>query len=131
MWILANCSWILIFIQAIFCIYISFTCSLFFSPFLSVSFSFLFRFFFLPTKCLSICSSPQEIINRCLTNMNQYLTGIENQFYKLLVKLVKYWLGIGLWRLNIDLLIFLPKFNWYLTGTNQYILEANFIDKIG
>lgn len=63
--------------------------------------------------------------------MNQYLTGIENQFYKLLVKLVKYWLGIGLWRLNIDLLIFLPKFNWNLTGTNQYILEANFIDKIG
>lgn len=63
--------------------------------------------------------------------MNQYLTGIENRFYKLLVKLVKYWLSIGLWRLNIDLLIFLPKFNWYLTGTNQYILEANFIDKIG
>ena len=43
--------------------------------------------------------------------MNQYLTDTKNQFYKVLVILVKYWLSISLYwldRLNIGLLIFLP-----------------------
>ena len=44
-----------------------------------------------------------------LTNITRYLTNTENQFYKILVILVKYWLSIGLYRLyrlDIGLLIF-------------------------
>ena len=46
-----------------------------------------------------------------LTNINQYLTDTENQFYKVSVILVKYWLSIDLYRLhrlNIGLFRFLP-----------------------
>ena len=42
---------------------------------------------------------------------NQYLTDTENQFYKVSIFLVKYWLSIGLYQLywlNISLLRFLP-----------------------
>ena len=45
-----------------------------------------------------------------LTNNNQYLTDTENQFYKVSVILVKYWLSISLYRLywlNISLFNFL------------------------
>ena len=40
--------------------------------------------------------------------MNQYLTDTENQFYKVLVTSVKYWLSISLYWLNKGLLRFLP-----------------------
>ena len=42
------------------------------------------------------------------------------QFYELLVTLVKYW---------FTQIFVLVIFNWYLTDTNQYILETN-ISKI-
>ena len=51
---------------------------------------------------------PHEKINRCLTDINRCLTDTENQFYKVLVVSVKYWLSIGLYRLNIGLPRFLP-----------------------
>ena len=47
---------------------------------------------------------PHQKINRCLTDINRYLTDTENQFYKVLVVSVKYRLSIGLYplhRLNI------------------------------
>ena len=47
---------------------------------------------------------PHEKINRCLTDISRYLTDTENQFYKISVVSVKYWL----YRLNIGLLRFLP-----------------------
>ena len=50
-------------------------------------------------------------INQCLTNINRYLTNTGNQFYKILVILVKFRLSISLHRLyllNISLLRFLP-----------------------
>ena len=56
-------------------------------------------------------SSLHEKINRYLTDINRYLTDTENQLYKLLVILAKYWLSIGLYQLyqlNIGLLRFLP-----------------------
>ena len=56
--------------------------------------------------------------------MSRYLTNTENQLYKESVVSVKYWLSIGLYRLSIGLLRFLP-FKRYLTNTNQYILKIN------
>ena len=46
-----------------------------------------------------------------LTDINQYLTNTENQFNKVLVKSVEYWLIIGLYQLyqlNIGLMTLLP-----------------------
>ena len=39
---------------------------------------------------------PHEKIDRGLIDINQCLTDTENQFYKVLVISVKYWLSIGL-----------------------------------
>ena len=53
------------------------------------------------------------MFNQYLSNLidiNRYLTDTENQFYKVLVISVKYWLSMGLYRLdrfNIGLLRFL------------------------
>ena len=74
---------------------------------------------------VALISCPHEKVNRCLTdvnrcltdilkkenNINRYLTNTENQFYKISVISIKYRLSIGLYRLyrlNIDLLRFLP-----------------------
>ena len=46
-----------------------------------------------------------------LTNVNQYLTDTENQFYKASFIWVKYWLSVGLYwlyQLNIGLPTSLP-----------------------
>ena len=66
--------------------------------------------------------SNQYFLN--LTNINQYLTDTENQFYKILVISVKYWFT------QISTLLI---FNQYLnlTDTDRYILEINITGKIG
>ena len=51
---------------------------------------------------------PHEKINRCLTDINRYLTDTKNQFYKVSVISVKYRSSIGLYRSNIGLPRFLP-----------------------
>ena len=62
---------------------------------------------------------------------NQYLTDAENQFYKILVILVKYWLSISLyWLYRVTQISTLVIFNQYLTDTKQYILETDIISKI-
>ena len=62
---------------------------------------------------------------------NQYLTEAENQFYKILVILVKYWLSISLyWLYRVTQISTLVIFNQYLTDTKQYILESDIIGKI-
>ena len=62
---------------------------------------------------------------------NQYLTDAENQFYKILVILVKYWLSISLyWLYRVTQISTLVIFNQYLTDTKQYILETDIIGKI-
>ena len=61
---------------------------------------------------------------------NQYLTDAENQFYKILVILVKYWLSISLyWFYRVTQISTLVIFNQYLTDTKQYILETDIISK--
>ena len=61
---------------------------------------------------------------------NQYLTDAENQFYKILVILVKYWLSISLyWLYRVTQISTLVIFNQYLTDTKQYILETDIISK--
>ena len=61
---------------------------------------------------------------------NQYLTDAENQFYKILVILVKYWLSISLyWLYQVTQISTLVIFNQYLTDTKQYILETDIISK--
>ena len=61
---------------------------------------------------------------------NQYLTDAENQFYKILVILVKYWLSISLyWFYRVTQISALVIFNQYLTDTKQYILETDIISK--
>ena len=61
---------------------------------------------------------------------NQYLTEAENQFYKILVILVKYWLSISLyWLYRVTQISTLVIFNQYLTDTKQYILETDIISK--
>ena len=62
--------------------------------------------------------------------LNQYLTEAENQFYKILVILVKYWLSISLyWLYRVTQISTLVIFNQYLTDTKQYILETDIISK--
>ena len=61
-------------------------------------------------KCF-LCYIPHEKINQCLTDIKQYLTSTENQFYKVSVILAKHQLCIGLYQLYqliISLLKFLP-----------------------
>ena len=61
---------------------------------------------------------------------NQYLTEAENQFYKILVILVKYWLSISLyWLYRVTQISTSVIFNQYLTDTKQYILETDIISK--
>ena len=61
---------------------------------------------------------------------NQYLTEAENQFYKILVILVKYWLSISFyWLYRVTQISTLVIFNQYLTDTKQYILETDIISK--
>ena len=81
----------------------------------------LIIFFWLPRL-------PHEKINHGLTDINQCLTDIENQFYKVSITSVKYRLSIGLYRLyqlNIGLLRFLPypheKINRCFTDINTDI----------
>ena len=62
---------------------------------------------------------------------NRYLTDAENQFYKILVILVKYRLSISLyWLYRFTQISTLVIFNQYLTDTKQYILESDIIGKI-
>ena len=64
-----------------------------------------------------------------LTDINQYLTDTENQFYKILVISVKYrFVSVKYRFTQISTLMI---FSRYLTDTNQYILETNIISKIG
>ena len=60
--------------------------------------------------------------------MNRYLTDTENQFYKILVILVKYRLNIGLCRFTQ--IYTLVIFNRYLTDTKKNDLETNITGKI-
>ena len=66
--------------------------------------------------------SNQYFLN--LTDINQYLTDTENQFYKILVISVKY---------SFTQISTLLIFNQYLnlTDTDQYILGINIIGNIG
>ena len=66
--------------------------------------------------------SNQYFLN--LTDINQYLTDTENQFYKILVISVKY---------SFTQISTLLIFNQYLnlTDTDQYILGINITGKIG
>ena len=57
------------------------------------------------TIIIFICPFPHEKINQCLTDINQYIPNIENQFYKVLLEYQLsvclyqlHWLNIGLYR---------------------------------
>ena len=64
--------------------------------------------------------------------INWYLTDTENQFYKILVISVKYqFVSVILVKYPFTQISTLIIFEWYLTDTNQYILETNIISKIG
>ena len=58
-----------------------------------------------------------------LTDINQYLTDTENQFYKIFVSVISI-------KYQFTQISTLMIFNRYLTDTNQYILETNIISKI-
>ena len=58
-----------------------------------------------------------------LTDINQYLTDTENQFYKIFVSVISI-------KYQFTQISTLMIFNRYLTDTNRYILETNIISKI-
>ena len=67
-----------------------------------------------------------------LTDINWYLSDTENQFYKVLVILVKYrFVSVVSVKYQFTQISNLIIFNQYLTDTDRYILETNIISNIG
>ena len=85
------------------------------------------------TICMSgFQDNPHEKINRCLTDIHRCLTDTENQFYKILIILVKYrFVSVISVKYQFTQISTLMIFSQYLTDTNRYILETNIISKIG
>ena len=75
-----------------------------------------------PNWLKSGAGGPHEKVNLCLTNINWYLSGTENEFYKVSLTSVNY---------RFTQISALVIFNRYLTNTNWNILETNIIGKIG